>query len=150
MNISNEDAVLFERLASRVLGAEGSLRAPADVLAANELGQSSLWAHGISGDLPILLVRVVDEELGIVRQALEAQEYWRLRDCAPTSYPKRASGSYMDESVAPGRATRQGPWRMGSTSLGGSCSRGTRWARPSDLFMAVANAILDTSPATCG
>ena len=32
--------------------------AAAEVLATNELGQNSLWPHGISGDLPILLVRV--------------------------------------------------------------------------------------------
>ena len=30
-----------------------------DDLAPNELGQAGLWPHGISGDLPILLVRVV-------------------------------------------------------------------------------------------
>jgi cyclic beta-1,2-glucan synthetase len=85
MDISNDDAVLFERLASRVIGTDASLRAPADVLAANELGQNSLWPHGISGDLPILLVRVVDDDLAVVRQALEAQEYWRLKGSRPIS-----------------------------------------------------------------
>ena len=47
--------VLFERLASRVFGTDGSLRADAEALAANTLGQPGLWAHGISGDLPIVL-----------------------------------------------------------------------------------------------
>src|SRR5205823_4121751 len=59
LGISADEAVLFERLASRVLGSDGSLRATADVIGSNELGQPGLWAHGISGDLPILLVRVV-------------------------------------------------------------------------------------------
>ena len=46
----------------------------------NVRGQSSLWAHGISGDLPILLVRVMEEDdLALVRQVLQAQEYWRLK-----------------------------------------------------------------------
>ena len=31
-------------------------------LPSNELGQAGLWPHGISGDLPILLVRVVGDE----------------------------------------------------------------------------------------
>ena len=54
--------MLFERLASRVLGTDGSLRAGAETIAANELGQPGLWPHAISGDLPILLVRVLGDE----------------------------------------------------------------------------------------
>ena len=49
LGISADDAVLFERLASRVLGTDGSLRASAEAMAANELGQSGLWPHAISG-----------------------------------------------------------------------------------------------------
>src|SRR6185369_3856662 len=45
LGISNEDAQLFERLASRVLHNDGSLRADPDVIRANELGQSGLWPH---------------------------------------------------------------------------------------------------------
>ena len=98
MDISNDDAVLFERLASRVIGTDASLRAPADVLAANELGQNSLWPHGISGDLPILLVRVVDDDLTVVRQALEAQEYWRLKGIkADLVILNEHPVSYLDE-----------------------------------------------------
>src|SRR2546430_10379028 len=48
-----------ERLASRVLYTDASLRAGPEVLERNVLGQPGLWAHGISGDVPILLVRVV-------------------------------------------------------------------------------------------
>ena len=44
-----------------LLEVEPSLRAPAETLAANELGQPGLWPHSISGDLPILLVRVVGD-----------------------------------------------------------------------------------------
>jgi cyclic beta-1,2-glucan synthetase len=149
MNISNEDAVLFERLASRVIGAEGSLRAPADVLASNELGQSSLWAHGISGDLPILLVRVTDDELGIVRQALEAQEYWRLKGLrADVVVLNEHPASYMDEVQS--RLTAlldEGPWRMWKHQPGGAfLLRGDSMGEAErTLLMTVANAILDTA-----
>ena len=62
LSISNDEALLFERLASRVLFADGSLRADPDTIRSNELGQAGLWAHGISGDLPILLVRVIGDD----------------------------------------------------------------------------------------
>src|SRR6185295_7214448 len=69
LGITSDDAQLFERLASRVLYVDDSLRAAPDIRAANELGQSGLWSHGISGDLPILLVRVVEEDdVPLVRQ----------------------------------------------------------------------------------
>ena len=80
LDISNDEALLFERLASRALFADGSLRADPDTIAANRLGQSGLWQFGISGDLPILLVRVVgNDDVSLVRQVLQAQEYWRLK-----------------------------------------------------------------------
>ena len=62
LGISADDAVLFERLASRVLGSDGSLRSGSAALAGNVLGQPGLWPHAISGDLPILLVRVTGDD----------------------------------------------------------------------------------------
>ncbi|HLE84530.1 MAG TPA: glucoamylase family protein, partial [Thermoanaerobaculia bacterium] len=83
LGINGDEAVLFERLASRVLYADDSLRAPREVRARNTLGQEGLWPHAISGDLPILLVHVVEEDnLAMVRQVLQAQEYWRLKGLA--------------------------------------------------------------------
>src|SRR5205085_4783742 len=58
-----------------------ALRAPAGVLAANRQGQQGLWRHGISGDKPIVLVRVAEgDELPLARQALLAHSYWRLQN----------------------------------------------------------------------
>jgi cellobiose phosphorylase len=80
LGLSTDEAQLYDRLASHVLWTDAALRAAPAILAANTLGQSGLWAHGISGDLPILVVRVVDEDdLSLVRQTLRAQEYWRLK-----------------------------------------------------------------------
>ena len=43
-------------------------------------GQPNLWGYGISGDLPIVLVRVSDTaHLALVRQLLNAQAYWRVK-----------------------------------------------------------------------
>jgi len=80
LGITTPEAQLYERLASHVLGSDAALRAAPTFLAANTLGQSGLWAHGVSGDLPILVVRVVKEgDISLVRQVLRAQEYWRLK-----------------------------------------------------------------------
>ncbi len=149
MDISADDAVMFERLASRILGADGSLRAAPDVLATNELGQNSLWPHGISGDLPILLVRVVDDELGVVRQVLEAQEYWRLKGLkADLVILNEHPVSYMDEAQS--RLTSlldDGPWRMWKHQPGGAfLLRGdTMSIAERALFQSVAAGVIETS-----
>jgi len=62
------------------MGTDASLRAPSTSRAANTLGQAGLWRHSISGDLPIVLVRVQSErDVEAARQALQALEYWRLK-----------------------------------------------------------------------
>ena len=100
--ISSDEALLFERLASRVLFADGSLRAGRRRLRSNELGQAGLWPHGISGDLPILLVRVIgDDDVALVRQVLQAQEYWRLKGLsADVVILNEDPSSYLDEMHA--------------------------------------------------
>jgi cyclic beta-1,2-glucan synthetase len=87
---------LFQRLAAHVLQAGPSLRASPGVSAANRQGLPGLWRHGISGDRPVVLVRVaVAEELPLVRQILAAHAFWRhkglesdlvLLNAQPASY----------------------------------------------------------------
>ena len=80
LGITADEAHLFQRVATRLLYCDPSLRAPAEVLARNRLGPSALWRHGISGDAPIVLVRIDHpEDQDIVRQLLRAHEYWRLK-----------------------------------------------------------------------
>ncbi|MGZ6257798.1 MAG: glucoamylase family protein, partial [Candidatus Limnocylindrales bacterium] len=80
LGIEPDEAHLFQRLANRILYSDPSLRPAPGLLAGNEQGAPGLWAHGISGDLPIVLVRIDEaEDLDIVRQLLRAHEYWRLK-----------------------------------------------------------------------
>ncbi len=80
LGVSTEEAHHFQRLANRILYSDPSLRPAQEVLACNECGPATLWAHGISGDLPIVLVRIDEtEDLEIVRQLLRAHEYWRMK-----------------------------------------------------------------------
>ena len=77
------DAQIYARLASSVIYANASLRADPTVLAKNHQGQSSLWAFGISGDLPLVLLWIVDAaNIGLVRQLVQAYAYWRLHGLA--------------------------------------------------------------------
>ena len=70
LKIDAEEAHLFQRLAARILYSDPSLRPRPHVLALNTKAQSSLWAYGISGDLPILVVRIDKaEDLPTVREA---------------------------------------------------------------------------------
>jgi len=70
----------IQKLLSVLLYPHVALRADPQTLAENSQAQSGLWAFGISGDHPILLVRVGEEtELGLVREALQAHAYWRNR-----------------------------------------------------------------------
>ena len=123
LGISADDAMLFDRLASRVLGTDGSLRASADTIAANELGQSGLWPNAISGDLPILLVQVVgDDDVPLVRQVLQAQEYWRLKGLsADVVILNEHPITYLDEMQAQLSAVlAEGPWSTWQHRPGGA------------------------------
>jgi cyclic beta-1,2-glucan synthetase len=70
----------WERLAGHIIYLNPALRAPRSVLVSNQLGQSGLWAYGISGDLPIVLLRIsAHENIDLVRQLIRAHAYWRLQ-----------------------------------------------------------------------
>jgi cyclic beta-1,2-glucan glucanotransferase len=113
LGISPDDALLFERLASRLFGADASLRASPETIASNQLGQAGLWPHAISGDLPILLVRAAGhDDLPLVRQVLQAQEYWRLKGLsADLVIVNEHRIGYLDEMQAELVAMLDdGPW----------------------------------------
>jgi cyclic beta-1,2-glucan synthetase len=80
LRTTQDEAHLFQRLANRLLYTDPTLRSATNILARNRSGPSGLWAYGISGDLPIVLVRIErDEERDVVRQLLRAHEYWHLK-----------------------------------------------------------------------
>ncbi len=81
--IGLDEAHNFQSLARRILYAERPPRLTADLLARPAAGPAALWAQGISGDLPIVVVQIDEpEDLGIVRQLLRAHEYWHLKQLA--------------------------------------------------------------------
>ena len=81
LNASEADAQLYGRLAGSIIYANPSLRAdPSRASAKNRRGQSGLWGYAISGDLPIVLLRIGDPaNIELVRQLVQAHAYWRMQ-----------------------------------------------------------------------
>ena len=83
LNASEADAQLYCRLAASILYANASLRTDEATIAKNRQGQSGLWGFSVSGDLPIVLLRIADAaHIELVRQLVQAHAYWRLKGLA--------------------------------------------------------------------
>ncbi|HMT28554.1 MAG TPA: cyclic beta 1-2 glucan synthetase, partial [Bacteroidia bacterium] len=83
INATEEDAQLYDKLASSVIYTNPKLRIESAVIQNNFKGQSGLWSHSVSGDLPIVLLHIYDSEnMEIVRQMIQAHAYWRLKGLA--------------------------------------------------------------------
>lgn len=110
------DIQTYERLATHILFSNPTMRAPPGLIARNRGGQSGLWAYGISGDLPIMLVRIADfARLDLVEQLVKAHAYWRYKGLTaelviwiedPSGYRQ----TLMDEIVAVIAAVSESAW----------------------------------------
>ena len=77
--ISEREAQAYGRLAGAIVHASRRHRANPAVIARNRRGQSGLWGYGISGDLPIVLVRIRDrQQLELVHQSIRGHAWWRM------------------------------------------------------------------------
>ncbi len=80
LDVTEAEAQLYGRLAGALIYADPARRANAVVLLNNRRGQNGLWSYGISGDAPIVLLRISDtEKIEIVRQLIQAHSYWRMK-----------------------------------------------------------------------
>ncbi len=83
INATDADAQLYDRLAASVIYANPVLRADPAVILNNYRGQSGLWSHSVSGDIPIVLLHIYDtENIDLVKQMVQAHAYWRLKGLA--------------------------------------------------------------------
>lgn len=83
LNATEEDAQLYNRLASSVIYVNPQLRAENSILIRNHRGQSGLWSYTISGDLPIVLVQIKSRDnISLVHQLIQAHAYWSFRGLA--------------------------------------------------------------------
>ncbi len=69
----------IQRLTTRVVHPQRGLRAPSALVEANTLGKPRLWGHGVSGDLPIVLLKLDDPFAPLLVELLDAHAVWRRR-----------------------------------------------------------------------
>jgi cellobiose phosphorylase len=80
LDVTEAEAQVYGQLASALIYADPARRANHGVLLNNRRGQNGLWSYGISGDSPIVLLRISDtEKIEIVRQLIQAHSYWRMK-----------------------------------------------------------------------
>ena len=103
LGITAGEAGLFQRLAGHLLYSAPTMRSSSETILRGAGGQPGLWGQGISGDLPIVLLRIADvENLDIARQLLQAHEYWRMKQLAVdlVILNERASSYVQDLQIA--------------------------------------------------
>lgn len=103
IGIDPGEAGIFQRLAGHLVFSAPMLRPSSDTILRGAGAQSLLWPLGISGDLPILLLRISDtENLDIARQLLQAHEYWQMKQLAVdlVVLNERASSYVQDLQIA--------------------------------------------------
>ena len=80
INATETDAQLYDQMASSLVYPNPDLRGDPAVILNNFRGQSGLWSHSVSGDLPIVLLHMTDpDNLDLTRRMIQAHAYWRLK-----------------------------------------------------------------------
>ncbi len=80
LRIQPDEAMRYQQLAGPMLYPSAALRPSDEMLRLNSLTQNTLWRYGISGDLPIAVVKVTAvSDIDVAHQALLAHAYWRVR-----------------------------------------------------------------------
>nr|WP_246013456.1 glucoamylase family protein [Pigmentiphaga humi] len=109
LGMDSDEAADFQRLAAPIIYADRRMRALPELVRQGAAAQSGLWAYAVSGDLPIVLLRIGDiEDMGQVHQLLRAHEYWRMKQLAVdlVILNERASSYVQDLQIAIETAVR--------------------------------------------
>jgi cyclic beta-1,2-glucan synthetase len=134
LGVEPDQASLFQRLAGHALYANPSLRPSADTLRRGGGAAPALWAQGISGDLPIVLVRIdAVEDIALVRQMLRAHEYWRMKQLAVDLVILNERGSSYIQDLQTALET-QVRISQSRPQVGADVARGSVFVLRSDLI----------------
>ncbi len=137
-----EEAADFQRLAAPILYADPRFRASSGAIMRGAGPQGGLWPLAISGDLPIVLLRIDDiEDIAQVRQLLRAHEYWRMKRLAVdlVIVNERASSYIQDLQIAIETAIRSSQARP---SFGEELAQGAVYALRADIMSVDTRALL--------
>jgi cyclic beta-1,2-glucan synthetase len=134
LGIDAAEAGLFQRLAGYLLYADSSMRPSSDAIRRGAGGPDALWTHSISGDLPILLLRIDDvDDIAIARQLLRAHEYWRMKQLPVdlVILNERTTSYHQDLQIALETQLRMSQSRP---QLGADNARGSVYLLRTDLI----------------
>ncbi len=136
LGMQAEEAAAFQTLAAPLLYPDSRFRASSEIITRGAGSQSGLWPQGISGDLPIVLLRIDDEQdVSLVRQLLRAHEYWRMKQLAVdlVIINERASSYIQDLQNGIDTAVRSSQARP---SFGKELAKGAVYTLRADLMTA--------------
>ena len=134
LGIDASQANLFQQLAGRILYADAAARPPGDAIRRGASGPQPLWSQGISGDLPIVMIRVEDtDDLPVVRQLLQAHEYWGIKRLSVdlVIFNERGASYVQDLQVALESMVRV---TQGRPRIAGADTRGKVFVLRADLI----------------
>jgi cyclic beta-1,2-glucan synthetase len=140
--IDASHANVFQQLAGHILFASAAARTTVDNLRRGAGGPDGLWSQGISGDLPIVVLRVEDiDDLVTVRQLLQAHEYWAIKRLSVdfVILNERGSSYIQDLQVAIESAVRTSQARP---RIAGADTRGKVFVLRTDLITAETRALI--------
>jgi len=144
LDVEADEAADFQRLAAPVIYADARFRAPSDTIVRGAGPQFGLWPHAISGDLPIVLLRIDDvQDIAQVRQLLRAHEYWRMKQLGVdlVIINERASSYIQELQGAIETAVRSSQLRP---RLGEELAQGAVFTLRADLMSVQARALLQS------
>ena len=134
LDVTADEAADFQRLAAPLLYPDARFRAASDIIVRGAGPQSGLWPYAISGDLPIVLLRIDDvEDMDQVRQLLRAHEYWRMKRISVdlVIVNEHASSYLQDLQIAIDTAVRSSQSRP---RLGDAPAQGAVYTLRADLL----------------
>ena len=145
----------IQTLASLLVYRHRALRCASETIAANRLGQPRLWGMGLSGDLPILLVKLrTADDIDLLRDCARAHAFWRRRGLRFDLVVLRHGASGYEEPVGEklrallhGLGTREQLGQLAGIHFLSADHIGEDERRLLDV---AANVVLDTDRGTLG
>lgn len=81
LNLKTSEIEFYQELISHILFISPAQRSKEECIINNTKGQPALWPYGISGDIPIVLVKLENtDEIDIIYEILKAHEYWKYKN----------------------------------------------------------------------
>jgi cyclic beta-1,2-glucan synthetase len=144
LGIDSLQAADFQRMSAPLLYADRKWRSDSASIVRGMASQAGLWPMGISGDLPIVLLRIDDQQdLAQVQQLLQAHEYWRMKRLSVdlVIINERRSSYLQDLQVAIETAVRSSQSRPGPRT---KLSKGAVHVLRADLLSPASLALLQS------